>query len=258
MEILADKVGKTPESGPRAMRQLDFAPGESLAARLRRGPLPLALALRFATGIASELRDLHAEGRVHGAVELESLRLSPPGISLGDPRGENGGAGMEQDVEGYGRLLNCMLTGNPEPQPPVVMPRNRQSVEALRAEALNHARRCLCSRPGIQRVVTEVRLLSVLARQISEAGPELPPRPSATDWEMASMEPEEGPGSPPQFSPGRRSCPNCGCAWACRSRPRNRFDALLVRLRRPIYRCPACLCRYVVVLGVRIARPAED
>jgi len=167
------------------MRQFDLAPGENLAARLRREPLPLAWALEAATSIASELRDLHAEGRAHGAVRLESLRLSGSGISLGDARGGNDVAVIEQDIAGYGRILNCMLTGSPEPQEPVVMSRKHRSAEALRAEALDHARRCLSGRPGIQRVATEVRLLGVLARQTPQAALAPPPAPN---WEMLSME----------------------------------------------------------------------
>jgi hypothetical protein len=166
---------------------------------------------------------------------------------------------MERDIEGYGRILNSMLTGSPEPQEPVVIPRKHRSAEALRAGALDHARRCLSGRPGIQRVVTEVRLLGVLARQMPQAALEVPPAlPSAPGWEMVSMEPAEGPGSPPLPSPGGGKCPNCGCASAHRSRPRTGLDAFLVRLRRPIYRCPVCLHRYAVVLGMRISRPAQD
>ncbi|MGP8245372.1 MAG: hypothetical protein ACLQVN_12745 [Bryobacteraceae bacterium] len=240
------------------MHQLDLAPDESLAARLRKEPLPLALALRLATGIASELRDLHAEGRAHGALELESLRCSRSGISLGEARGGTDKASMRRDIAGYGRILNWMLTGSPEPQAPAG-PLKHRSSEALRAQALDHARRCLSGRPGIQRVVTEVRLLSVLARQMPEAaakGP-LPPR-SAPNWEVVSVEPANGPGSPPLPAPAGVKCPNCGCTWAHRSCPRTGLDALLIRLHRPIYRCPVCLHRYAVVLGMRIARPAED
>ena len=256
---ILDKVREIsePEAGP--IRHFDLAPDESLAARLRREPLPLAWALEVAAGIASELRDLHAEGRAHGAVELESLRLSRSGISLDDARGGNDEAAMERDIEGYGRILNSMLTGSPEPQEPVVIPRKHRSAEALRAGALDHARRCLSGRPGIQREVTEVRLLGVLARQMPQAALEVPPAlPSAPGWEMVSMEPAEGPGSPPLPSPGGGKCPNCGCASAHRSRPRTGLDAFLVRLRRPIYRCPVCLHRYAVVLGMRISRPAQD
>jgi hypothetical protein len=139
------------------MRRFDLAPGEGLRDRLRRSPLPLAWALEAATAIASELRDLHAEGRAHGAVELESLRLSGAGISLGDVRGGSGEAAMERDIAGYGRILNSMLTGSPGPQLPVAMSRKYRSAQALRAAALDHARECVSGRPGIQRVATEVR-----------------------------------------------------------------------------------------------------
>jgi hypothetical protein len=256
---ILDRVGEIPEPEPRPMHQLDLAPDESLAARLRKQPLPVALALRLATGIASELRDLHAEGRAHGAVELESLRFSRSGIFLGDARGGKDKAGMRRDIAGYGRILNWMLTGTPEPHAPAVVPCKHRSAEALRAEALDHAHRCLSGRPGIQRVVTEVRLLSVLARQMPEAVVKvpLPPR-SASNWEVVSMESADGPESPPVPSPVGVKCPNCGCTWAHRSRPRTGLDALLIRLHRPIYRCPVCLHRYAVVLGMRIARPAED
>ena len=244
------------------MHQLDLAPDESLAARLRKEPLPLALALRLATSIASELRDLHADGHAHGALELESLRFSRSGVSLGEPRGGTDKASMRRDIAGYGRILNWMLTGSPEPPAPVVMPQKHRSVEALRAAALDHARRCLSGRPPTQRVVTEVRLLSVLARQLPEASvkiqPPPPPLRPAPGWEVVSMEPAHGPGSPPLPSPEGVKCPNCRCTWAHRSRPRNGLDAWLIRLHRPIYRCPVCLHRYTVVLGMRLARPVAD
>jgi len=255
---ILDTVGKIPEPEARAMYQLDLAPDESLAARLRRKPLPLPLALRFATGIASELRDLHAAGRAHGALDLESLRLSRSGISIGEARGGRDKASMARDIEGYGKILNWMLTGNPEPHPTVVVLRRRQSPEALRVAALDLARKCLSGRPGMQRVVTEVRLLSVLARQISEAPLKVsPPVRPAADWEVVSMEPASGPGSAPLPSPGGRKCPRCGCVWVHLSRPRTGSDSLLISLHCPIYRCPVCLHRYAVVLGMRIARPAK-
>jgi hypothetical protein len=175
------------------MRRFDLAPGEGLRDRLRRSPLPLAWALEAATAIASELRDLHAEGRAHGAVELESLRLSGAGISLGDVRGGSGEAAMERDIAGYGRILNSMLTGSPGPQLPVAMSRKYRSAQALRAAALDHARECVSGRPGIQRVATEVRLLAVLARQMSRVAVEAPALPqSAPDCEMVPAEPADG------------------------------------------------------------------
>lgn len=241
------------------MHQLDLAPDESLAARLRKQPLPLALALRLATGVASELRDLHAQGRAHGAVELESLRFSRSGIFLGDARGGKDKAGMRRDIAGYGRILNCMLTGSPEPQVLPVVPRKHCSPEALRAAALDHANRCLSGRPGIQRVVTEVRLLSVLARQMAEVAVKVPPPPMpAPNWEVVSMESANGPGSPPLPSPAGVKCPKCGCRWIHESRPRTGLDQLLIGLHQPLYRCPLCLHRYAVVLGMRIARPAQE
>jgi hypothetical protein len=257
-EIL-DTVRKIPEPGARVMHQLDLAPDESLAARLRRERLPLPVALRFVTGIASELRDLHAAGHAHGAVDLECLRLSRSGVSLGEGRGGRDKASMARDVEGLGKILNWMLAGNPDPQPCVVVVRRRQSLEALRVATLDLARRCLSGRLGMQRVVTEIRLLSVLARQISESPVKIsPPVRPAADWKVISVEPAKGPGSTPVVSPSGLKCPRCGCTWAHLSRPRSGLDALLIRFHRPIYRCPVCLYRYAQVLGMRIARPAED
>jgi hypothetical protein len=240
------------------MPRLVLAPDESLAERLNREPMPLVWALGVATAIASELRDLHAEGCAHGAVELESLLLSRSGISLGEAQGGNDEVAIEEDIVGYGRILSSMLTGSPEPQEPIVMPRKHLGAEALRAEALDHARRCISGRPSIQRVVTEVRLLSVLARQLPQATHEVPPPRSAPKWETVSMEPADDAEAPPLALPGRMKCPNCGYVCADRSRFRASLDALLARFSHPVYRCPVCLHRSAVELSPEVVRPAAD
>jgi hypothetical protein len=73
------------------------------------------------------------------------------------------------------------------------MSRKYRSAQALRAAALDHARECVSGRPGIQRVATEVRLLAVLARQMSRVAVEAPALPqSAPDCEMVPAEPADG------------------------------------------------------------------
>ena len=100
---------------------------------------------------------------------------------------------MERDIAGYGRILNSMLTGSPEPQLPVAMSRKHRSAQALRAAALDHARECVSGRPGIQRVATEVRLLAVLARQMPRVALEDPPSLS----QIVPTEPTDECATPP-------------------------------------------------------------
>ena len=49
---------------------------ESLTERMARGRLPLAEALRYATQIATSLRDLHLHGLAYGAVSSQLILLA--------------------------------------------------------------------------------------------------------------------------------------------------------------------------------------
>ncbi len=58
---------------------LEYVPGESLAARLARGPLPPAEALAVARAIAEALEAAHGRGVVHRDLKPANVRITPAG-----------------------------------------------------------------------------------------------------------------------------------------------------------------------------------
>ena len=63
---------------------LELLEGETLAARLERGPLPLAQVLRFGIEIADALEAAHRLGIVHRDLKPANVMLTPAGIKLLD------------------------------------------------------------------------------------------------------------------------------------------------------------------------------
>jgi serine/threonine protein kinase len=145
---------------------------ETLADRLADGPLPLTFALRCATDVAAALRELHEVGRAHGEVSPASVVLRPSGAALRPPNGLLRQVSSRADVLAFGAVLYEMLTSGKPPRGPLAVPEERgphTGAPGLRAAAMRLAAKCLATPPDqaptIQMVVTEVRLLNVLARQ---------------------------------------------------------------------------------------------
>jgi hypothetical protein len=161
--------------------------GGTLASRLADGPLPLPLALRCATDVAAALRELHVVGRAHGEVSAASIVLRPSGAVLLPPNDLQREVNLRADVAGFGAVLYEMLTGGEPPSGgPLAAPEEHvphSGVPGLRAAATRLAAKCLATPPDeaptIQMVVTEVRLLNVLARQSEAESPALPQRAPA-------------------------------------------------------------------------------
>lgn len=163
--------------------------GQKLAEVLAGGPLPLETALRHATEIAAELREMHQDGRAHGSVEPQHVYIKSSGASLLTPE-RRGYTDPLDDLSGFGTVLYAMLTGRPPageelrlvPAKPPVM----KGPAAVRAAATRLAERCLTAEreaaPDMQKVLTEVRLLHVMSKQFTNEGPSLfavPPAPAA-------------------------------------------------------------------------------
>jgi hypothetical protein len=156
---------------------------------LAQGPLPLDEALRYATEIAAALRELHLDGRAHGSVDPEHIVVRSAGVVLLQPerRGYTDALG---DLTGFGLVLYAMLTGKkPSGDELRLVPAKPAMVKgpaAVRASATRLAELCLTAErdtaPDMQKVLTEIRLLHVMAKQFSSepAGLQLvapPPTP---------------------------------------------------------------------------------
>ena len=63
---------------------LELLEGETLAARIERGPLPLAQVLRFGIEIADALEAAHRQGIVHRDLKPGNIMLTPAGTKLLD------------------------------------------------------------------------------------------------------------------------------------------------------------------------------
>ncbi len=67
------------DEGGRPFLILEYVPGESLAERLRRAPLPLRDALAFGSAIAEALEAAHGRGVVHRDLKPANVRITPVG-----------------------------------------------------------------------------------------------------------------------------------------------------------------------------------
>ena len=149
---------------------------ESLTERMARGRLPLAEALRYATQIATSLRDLHLHGLAYGAVSSQLILLGPAGAALRNTGGLTHFGDGRQDVMAFGAVLDEMVRGVDGP-------------EDLLAEIRNLAIRCQEEAPDMQQVLIALRLLGLQSRQAASEGrkpvlarpPEAPPKRDAKE-----------------------------------------------------------------------------
>ena len=241
-------------------------------------------ALRCATDIASSLRDLHEEGRLHGSVNADSVVVTETGARLLPPDGHARYAVEGADVAAFGALLYEMVTGakpSPGATPPLPAMASRNTPKGLQIAATRLASKCLCSTSNsfneMQKVLTEVRLLG-LQSAIRRKPPAFQPLRAPAVWERRALAPtvRRQPASGPQrrgatsrlFTPlppegflavkdvdtaeppaSEINCPGCGVPYVHPSRPSTWFEMLLGAWGMPTLRCHRCLHRYIVIFG---------
>jgi serine/threonine protein kinase len=149
--------------------------GQILAEVLaQKGPLALDLCLRYATELATALREMHEEGRSHGSVDPSNVILKSSGAAL-LPTERRGYTDPLADLIGFGSVLYAMLTGKkPSGDEFRLVPAKPAALKgpaSVRAAATRLAERCLTAEretaPDLQKVLTEVRLLNVMSKQSS-------------------------------------------------------------------------------------------
>lgn len=257
---------------------------ETLAKRLSQGALPLGYALRCATDIAGSLRDLHAEGRLHGSVNAQSVVVTNTGARLLPPHDCALYTVAGADVAAFGALLYEMVTGvepSPGATPPFPEVASRNTPKGLRIAATRLASKCLRSTSNsfaeMQKVLTEVRLLGLQSEIRQNPAAFQPLRaPAALERRALARTASRQPASRPQrrgaasrlFTPvpaegfmavkdvdtveppaSQINCPVCGVPYVHPSRPGTCFEALLGAWRMPTLRCHRCLYRYIVIFG---------
>jgi hypothetical protein len=173
----------------------------------------------------------------------------------------------------FGALLFELMTGSKPPQDAsqlVVPSVPRVGPEGVRTAATRLSLRCMAGQTqGMQRILTELRLYSLMARQsnwrpidslkVASGHPARIParvdplleasegRPSSPD-QPESLPVSDGQTQLRPYSEGH--CPACGGSFIRRSRPRTSFEYLLITAGISLRQCDRCLYRYVVILGI--------
>jgi len=241
------------------------SPERTLAQELARGPLSIFAALRYAIGIAASLRVIHAEGGAHGAVCPAAVHLGPEGAVLSSPNGHARQAQQHGDVAAFGALLLEMLTGRQPAGVPGIPAAPRPALHCVPEDLRVLATRLACRCRGdevltMQRVLTELRVLGLLARQV-ENKMAMRQRAFAAAGEnreasVPTAQHQDVPGQAKETPEPKARCPRCGSLDIHDSKARTGLEILLVRLGKPILRCHRCQFRYFYLLGTVVAKDA--
>ena len=138
---------------------------ETLSDRMAQAKLSLADALRFATQIATTLRDLHAQGLIYGAVSSQLILLNQDGAALRNTGNVARLGDRQSDVKAFGRVLGEMFSR-------VIC---EWEFEPVRQQAHALALNCEDGVPEMRQVMVTLRLLGLQARQARPTAP--PPAP---------------------------------------------------------------------------------
>ncbi|WP_395108484.1 hypothetical protein [Actinomadura sp. SCN-SB] len=99
------------DGGPVAFVVTALPNGESLAARLERGPLPVAEALDCCAQVAAALEAAHGAGMAHGALRTDKIFLTLDGVRIVDlgvgPEGDD--EAKAADMAAFGSILLAAL-----------------------------------------------------------------------------------------------------------------------------------------------------
>jgi len=219
----------------------------SLAERLRQGPLTLAYALQCAADIAVALGQLHAQARTHGNVNAGTVYVRDSSAHLAP------GTGQESelhDVKCFGIVLHQLLHGFGTTPGQAI-----KTTDRLVASATELARRCISAEGAraIRRVVVEVRVLAILARQRSAEPAPAHPLPAVVA-PAATAEFDLRPSRSLQAT--AEACPKCGSHYVYASKPRTWTERLTMKLGVSLHRCHRCYHRYCTLIGLRLSKNA--
>jgi hypothetical protein len=233
----------------------------TLTERLERGPLPLSLAVHYACDIAKALRELHRQGKTHGAVSGRAVELQEDrAVLLPPPGGLLPESAWRSDIRGFGWVLQSLFPEVPPPEPPGSalfdtpskdIPRSRTSFLGVWEAARRATAGCLAADASdptwtIQKVATEFRLLDLVVRQWeTKAQSQAALDPPATRlWRPTGSHLEQE-ASPVRLAPSTPAPPPSAEVQGGISVPAVQF-----RTQRPLpkisaIRCPRCGAPYV-------------
>jgi tetratricopeptide (TPR) repeat protein/tRNA A-37 threonylcarbamoyl transferase component Bud32 len=123
------EAGETPATEPGGASSLfiaeELVQGETLAASIARGPLPIGEVVRFGAQMAEALGEAHDGGIVHRDVKPSNLMLTPDGqvkiLDFGVARQRQWQGGLESgelDIATWSRTSPGVLLGTPAYMPP--------------------------------------------------------------------------------------------------------------------------------------------